>query len=124
VRYTGNCVGGRILPLSANDRCADVDFREFVDTNPLLLRIFKTLRQMFLLFGLALAVVLNAAWLGLLGYAACPTTWLASVNASYLGEYFDRTTAMARVEDAIKHHMRTVLEDWALYRTTKDEGAA
>jgi hypothetical protein len=28
-----------------------------------------------------------------------PTTWLASVNAGYVGEYLDRATAMARVED-------------------------
>jgi len=30
------------------------------------------------------------------------TTWLASVNAAFLGEYLDRKTAMARVEAGIK----------------------
>lgn len=25
-----------------------------------------------------------------------PTTWLASVNASYLGDYFDRVATLAR----------------------------
>jgi hypothetical protein len=35
-----------------------------------------------------------------------PTTWLASVNAGDLGEYFDRATAMARVEDTIEHNMK------------------
>jgi hypothetical protein len=53
-----------------------------------------------------------------------PTTWLASVNAGYLGEYFDRASAMARVEDAIEHHMKTVLEDWELYRAIKARGTA
>ena len=52
-----------------------------------------------------------------------PTTWLASVNASYLGEYFDRAAAMSRVEEAIERHMRTVLEDWEFYRTAKGKGA-
>jgi hypothetical protein len=44
-----------------------------------------------------------------------PATW---------ANYFDRTTAMARVEDAIEHHMKVVLEDWELYRTTAGKGAA
>jgi hypothetical protein len=35
-----------------------------------------------------------------------PTTWLASVNAGYLGEYFNRASAMARVEDVIEHEGR------------------
>jgi hypothetical protein len=49
-----------------------------------------------------------------------PTTWLASVNAGYLGEYFDRATAMARVEDVIEHNMKAALEDWELYRAIKE----
>jgi hypothetical protein len=49
-----------------------------------------------------------------------PTTWLASVNAGYVGEYFDRSTAMARVEDLIEHNMKAVLEDWQLYRAIKE----
>jgi hypothetical protein len=53
-----------------------------------------------------------------------PISWLASVNAGYLGEFFDRMTAMARVEDTIEHHMKTVLEDWELYRTIKGKGSA
>ncbi len=48
-----------------------------------------------------------------------PSTWLASVNASYLGEYLDRETAMARVEEAIEHAMALVLYDWGLYRAGK-----
>lgn len=52
-----------------------------------------------------------------------PTTWLASVNAGYLGEYFDQATAMARVEDVIEHNMKAALEDWQLYRTTKGNAA-
>jgi hypothetical protein len=30
---------------------------------------------------------------------------------------------MARVDDAIEHHMESALEDWELYRTTKGRGA-
>jgi hypothetical protein len=49
-----------------------------------------------------------------------PTTWLASVNAGYLGEFFDRGIAMVRVEETIEHHMKAVLEDWELYRAIKE----
>jgi hypothetical protein len=49
-----------------------------------------------------------------------PTTWLASVNAGYLGEYFDRAIAMARVEDVIEHNMKAAVEDWELYRAIKE----
>jgi hypothetical protein len=49
-----------------------------------------------------------------------PTTWLASVNAGYLGEFFDRAIAMVRVEETIEHHMKAVLEDWELYRAIKE----
>jgi hypothetical protein len=48
-----------------------------------------------------------------------PPTWLASVNAAYLGEYLDRQSAMARVEDNIKNQMEMVLHDWELYRAGK-----
>jgi hypothetical protein len=41
-----------------------------------------------------------------------PSTWLASVNAAYLGEYLDRNTAMARVEKDIEPNMEMVLHDW------------
>jgi hypothetical protein len=34
-----------------------------------------------------------------------PPTWSASVNAAFLGEYFDRKSAMVRVEADIEHHM-------------------
>jgi hypothetical protein len=43
-------------------------------------------------------------------------TWLASVNAAFLGEYLDRESAMARVEAAITHDMELVLHDWELYQ--------
>ena len=48
-----------------------------------------------------------------------PPTWLASVNAGFLGEYPDRSAAMARVEADIAHHMELVLHDWELYRAGK-----
>jgi hypothetical protein len=53
-----------------------------------------------------------------------PTTWLASVNAGYLGEYFDRATAMARVEDTIEHNMKLALEEREMYRATKEQRTA
>lgn len=45
-----------------------------------------------------------------------PPTWLASVNAAFLGEYADRESAMARVETDVEHQMEMVLHDWVLYR--------
>ncbi len=49
-----------------------------------------------------------------------PPTRLASVNATYLGEYLDRETAMARVEADIEHNI-TVLNDWGLYQVAKEK---
>jgi hypothetical protein len=48
-----------------------------------------------------------------------PATWLASVNAAYLGQYLDRALAMTRVEADIEHQMQLVLCDWELYRAGK-----
>jgi hypothetical protein len=48
-----------------------------------------------------------------------PPTWLASVNAAYLGEYLDRDSVMARVESNIESNMQMVLHDWALYQAVK-----
>jgi hypothetical protein len=50
-----------------------------------------------------------------------PVTWLASMNATYLGEYSDREEAMARVEGDIEHHVKVVLEDWEAYRAGRRE---
>ena len=50
-----------------------------------------------------------------------PPTWLASMNAAYLGEYLDRETAMARVEADIEHNMQMVLNDWGLYQAAKSK---
>jgi hypothetical protein len=50
-----------------------------------------------------------------------PQTWLASVNAAYLGEYLDRQTAMARVEADIEHNMQMVLNDRGLYQAAKEK---
>ena len=50
-----------------------------------------------------------------------PPTWLASVNAAYLGEYLDRDSAMARVEANIESNMQTVLDDWGLYQAVKSK---
>jgi hypothetical protein len=50
-----------------------------------------------------------------------PPTWLASVNAAYLGEYLDRDSAMARVEANIESNMQTVLHDWGLYQAVKSK---
>jgi hypothetical protein len=48
-----------------------------------------------------------------------PVTWLASVNAAYLGEYLDRDTAMTRVEKDIEDQMKTVFHDWGLNQGSK-----
>lgn len=53
-----------------------------------------------------------------------PPTWLASVNAAYLGEYLDRESAMRRVETDIEQNMGMVLHDWALYRAAKGKAVA
>ena len=53
-----------------------------------------------------------------------PATWLASVNATYLGEHPDRESAMARVEGDIEHQMELVLHDWGLYRAGKGKSVA
>jgi hypothetical protein len=50
-----------------------------------------------------------------------PPTWLASVNAAYLGEYLDRDSAMARVEANIAENIQTVLHDWGLYQAAKEK---
>jgi hypothetical protein len=53
-----------------------------------------------------------------------PPTWLASVNAAYLGEYLDRDSALARVEANIAGNMQTVLHDWGLYQAAKGKRSA
>jgi hypothetical protein len=45
-----------------------------------------------------------------------PQTWLASVNAAYLGEYLDRAN--------IESNMQTVLHDWGLYQAAKQKRSA
>jgi hypothetical protein len=50
-----------------------------------------------------------------------PIAWLASVNAAYLGEYFDRESAMARLESVIEHAVGMVLHEWGLYQEAKDK---
>jgi hypothetical protein len=48
-----------------------------------------------------------------------PATWLASVNAAYLGEYLDRDAAMARVQAEIELRMELTLHDWEVYLAGK-----
>jgi hypothetical protein len=50
-----------------------------------------------------------------------PATWLASVNAAYLGEYLDRAAAIARVEAEIEERKELTLHDWELYRAGEPE---
>ena len=50
-----------------------------------------------------------------------PPTWLASVNATYLGDYLDRESAMARVEADMKQQMEMVLHDWGQYQAKIEE---
>ena len=48
-----------------------------------------------------------------------PTTWIASINLTGLGEFLDREIAMRRVEELIESGMVLVLHDWDLYRAEK-----
>ena len=48
-----------------------------------------------------------------------PTTWIASINSSALGEFLEREIAMHRVEELIESSMVLVLHDWELYRAEK-----
>lgn len=48
-----------------------------------------------------------------------PLRWIASVNATALGEYLERGDAMRRVEERIEEGMQMVLHDWELYQATK-----
>ena len=48
-----------------------------------------------------------------------PTTWIASINSTGLGEFLERETAMGRVEELIESSMALALHDWELYRTDK-----
>jgi hypothetical protein len=52
-----------------------------------------------------------------------PPTWLASVNAAFLGEYPNRESGMARVENEIEQRMELVLHDWELYEASQGEAA-
>jgi hypothetical protein len=49
-----------------------------------------------------------------------PTTWMASVNSTGLGEFLQREIAMRRVEELIGSSMLLVLHDWDLYRAEKE----
>jgi hypothetical protein len=48
-------------------------------------------------------------------------TWLASVNAAYLREYFDRDSAMTRVQSGIENNMQ-MLPDWGCIRGRSKSG--
>jgi hypothetical protein len=48
-----------------------------------------------------------------------PTTWIASINSTGLGEFLEREIAMSRVEELIESSMVLVLHDWELYRAEK-----
>jgi hypothetical protein len=48
-----------------------------------------------------------------------PTTWIASINSTALGEFLEREIAMRRVEELIESSMVLVLHDWELYRAEK-----
>ena len=48
-----------------------------------------------------------------------PTTWIASINSTGLGEFLEREIAMRRVEELVESSMVLVLHDWELYRAEK-----
>jgi len=43
-----------------------------------------------------------------------PTTWIASINSTGLGEFLEREIAMRRVEEQEESNMGLVLHDWDL----------
>jgi len=45
--------------------------------------------------------------------------WIASINASALGEFLELEIAMHRVEELIEASMMLVLHDWELCRAAK-----
>jgi hypothetical protein len=48
-----------------------------------------------------------------------PTTWIASINSTGLGEFLEREIAMRRVEELVESSMVLVLHDGELYRAEK-----
>ena len=48
-----------------------------------------------------------------------PTTWIASINSTALGQFLEREIAMRRVEELIEVSMLLVLHDRELYRSAK-----
>ena len=50
-----------------------------------------------------------------------PTTWLASVNAGYPGEYSDRGAAMARVQAEVERRLEVPLHDGDCIGRGRDE---
>jgi len=48
-----------------------------------------------------------------------PTTWIASINSTGLGEFLEREIAMRRVEEQVESNMVLVLHDWELYQAAK-----
>ena len=51
--------------------------------------------------------------------SGAPSTWIASINSSALGEFLGREIAMHRVEELVEASMVLVLHDWDLYRAAK-----
>jgi hypothetical protein len=48
-----------------------------------------------------------------------PTTWIASINSTGLGEFLEREIAMRRVEEQVESSMGLVLHDWGLYQAAQ-----
>ena len=48
-----------------------------------------------------------------------PTTLIASINSTALGEFLEREIAVRRVEELIESSMLLVLHDWELYRAAR-----
>jgi hypothetical protein len=48
-----------------------------------------------------------------------PTTWIAAINSTGLGEFLEREIAMRRVEELVESSMGLVLHDWDLYQAAK-----
>ena len=52
-----------------------------------------------------------------------PTTWIASINTTAVGEYLALDIAMRQVEERMQSDMKLVLHDWEMYCSAKAKPA-
>jgi hypothetical protein len=68
-------------------------------------------------WSLEVGMAFHGSWFS--RYGNQPTTWIASINSTGLGEFLEREIAMRRVEKLVESQHGVVLHDWELYRAEK-----